>query len=73
AEAVTRSALERRESRGGHTRSDFPRADPEWGTKNVVTRQRDGALALAREPLAEVPAELRPLLAEEPAVAEAAK
>jgi succinate dehydrogenase / fumarate reductase flavoprotein subunit len=64
-EAVTRSALLREESRGGHTREDFPKADPAWGKKNVVTRGRGGTLELRTEPLPEIPPELAPLLAEE--------
>jgi succinate dehydrogenase / fumarate reductase flavoprotein subunit len=64
-EAVTRSALVRTESRGGHTREDYPKADPEWGTKNVVTRKSDGRLALATEPLPSVPSELQSLIGED--------
>jgi succinate dehydrogenase / fumarate reductase flavoprotein subunit len=71
-EAVTRSALIREESRGGHTREDFPKADPEWGTKNVVTRKRDGRLVLTTEPIPAVPAELRALLGEDKPTGEAA-
>ena len=33
---------ERRESRGGHTRDDFPKPDPEFGKVNMVVRARDG-------------------------------
>src|SRR5712692_7751621 len=64
-EAVARAALTRRESRGGHTREDFPKADPEWGKKNVVVRRKDGALQVTTEPLPEIPAELRPLLGDD--------
>ena len=64
-EAVTRSALIREESRGGHTREDFPKPDPEWGSKNVVTRRRDGRLVLATEPLPPVPGELRALIGDD--------
>src|SRR5512132_2153021 len=64
-EAVAMSALTRQESRGGHTRDDFPKPDPEWGKKNVVVRRRDGQLVLTSEPLPEVPAELRPLIGED--------
>ena len=71
-EAVTRSALVREESRGGHTREDFPKTDPEWGTKNVVIRKRDGHLVLATEPIAKVPAELRALLGDDKPSGEAA-
>ena len=64
--ACARSALMRQESRGGQTRDDYPKADPEWGKKNVVTRKRGGQLELATEPLPQIPEELRELvLAEE--------
>ncbi|OLC09558.1 MAG: hypothetical protein AUH39_04375 [Chloroflexi bacterium 13_1_40CM_67_9] len=71
-EAVTRSALVREESRGGHTREDFPKTDAEWGTKNVVIRRRDGRLVLTTEPIAKVPAEMRALLGEDKPTGEAA-
>ena len=35
-ECIAKAALAREESRGGHTRDDFPGPDPEWGTKNLV-------------------------------------
>jgi succinate dehydrogenase / fumarate reductase flavoprotein subunit len=64
-EAVTRSALMREESRGGHTREDFPKPDSAWAKKNIVTRGRGGRLELRTEPLPEVPPELAALLGEE--------
>ena len=39
-EAVAMAALERQESRGGHTRDDFPMTDPYWGGHNVVVEVR---------------------------------
>ncbi|HTH69656.1 MAG TPA: fumarate reductase/succinate dehydrogenase flavoprotein subunit [Candidatus Saccharimonadales bacterium] len=63
--AVTRSALMRQESRGGHTRDDFPKTDAEWGKKNVVTRARGGQLELGTEPLPQMPEELRQLVMSE--------
>jgi len=63
--AVTRSALMRQESRGGHTRDDFPKTDAEWGKKNVVTRARGGKLELETEPLPQMPEELRQLVMSE--------
>lgn len=62
AEAVTRSAIERTETRGGHSRTDHPKADPQWGTVNLVVRKRDGALVLDRTPIPPVPVELSALL-----------
>jgi succinate dehydrogenase flavoprotein subunit len=64
-EAIARSALMREESRGGHTRDDFPKPDPAWGKQNVVVRRREGHLVLAPEALPGVPAELRPLIGED--------
>ena len=44
-EAITRSALERRESRGGHFREDYPDKDAAFGTFNIVVRKgRDGGM-----------------------------
>ena len=37
-ECIAKAALERQESRGGHTRDDFPGPREEWGTKNLVLR-----------------------------------
>ena len=64
AECSAMAALERKESRGGHTREDHPYTDDAWGKINNVQRLRDGALTLTREPLPEMPAELRALLQE---------
>jgi len=62
-EAVTRAALERTESRGAHTREEFPDSDKEWGKVNLIVRQsRGGAVQVAREPLPEMPAELTELM-----------
>ena len=51
-EAITRSALERRESRGGHFRDDYPAKDPAYGGFNILLRRgADGEMQLAREPI----------------------
>ena len=64
---VATGALERRESRGGHTRDDYPKPDPEFGKVNLVQRLDDqGRFTIAPEPLPQMPPELAALF-EEPA------
>ena len=65
AEAVTRSALARRESRGAHSRIDYPGLDDTWGKKHNVVVKKDGLMALVETPVLEMPDELKQLLAEE--------
>jgi succinate dehydrogenase / fumarate reductase flavoprotein subunit len=63
-EAITRAALERKESRGGHTRDDFPGTDPEFSKVNVRVREEDGALVIDHVPLPEMPDDLKVLFEE---------
>jgi succinate dehydrogenase / fumarate reductase flavoprotein subunit len=63
-ECIARAALEREESRGGHTRDDFPDPDPEWGALNLALTWRDEHVHLARQPLPQMPDELRVLFDE---------
>jgi succinate dehydrogenase / fumarate reductase flavoprotein subunit len=60
-ECIAKAALARQESRGGHTRDDFPKTDPEWGTKNLVlTLDSTGeGVDLAEKPLPVMPDELQ--------------
>jgi succinate dehydrogenase / fumarate reductase flavoprotein subunit len=67
-ECIARAALERKESRGGHTRDDFPATDPEWAKVNLIcTRGPDGTVALSRRPLPQMPPELAEIFEEVPA------
>ncbi len=65
AEAIGRSAVERTESRGGHTRNDYPETDPEWGKWNLsLSQNADGSMKLEKTSLPEMPAELATLIEE---------
>jgi succinate dehydrogenase / fumarate reductase flavoprotein subunit len=64
-EAVTRSALERRESRGGHFRDDYPDKDSAFGGFNLVLRKgTDGEMQMTREPIPPLPPELQQIIEE---------
>jgi len=64
-EAVTRAALERKESRGAHFREDLPDKDPALGKVSVVIRKgRGGTMQVGREPIPEMPAELKKIIEE---------
>ena len=64
-EAVTLAAIERKESRGGHTRDDYPKTDPKFAKVNVVVRKIKGELRISQEPLPEMPEELKKLVEEQ--------
>jgi succinate dehydrogenase / fumarate reductase flavoprotein subunit len=52
AECVAQAALERQESRGGHTRDDYPAMSPEWRKVNLIcSLDADGDVTLRRQPM----------------------
>jgi succinate dehydrogenase / fumarate reductase flavoprotein subunit len=64
-EAVARAALERKESRGAHTRHDATGKDAEWGKVNLVIQKgADGAMKIRREPLPALRPDLKAIIEE---------
>jgi len=65
AEAITRSALDRCESRGAHFRDDFPRPDAAQGQFNlVVGKDSDGGMLVRQAPIPEMRADLKQIVEE---------
>jgi succinate dehydrogenase / fumarate reductase flavoprotein subunit len=65
AEAIARSALERKESRGGHFRDDFPEKSAAYAGFNVAVRRgADGAMDVSRIPIAPMREDLRQVIEE---------
>ena len=65
-EAIARSAIERRESRGGHFRDDYPDKSPEFSTFNIaVSESSAGGMQVLRRPIAEMPMELKQVIEEQ--------
>ncbi len=68
-EAIARSAVERKESRGGHFREDFPEKAAEFATFNhTIRRAADGSMQLGRVPLPDMPAELKQVVEEQKSI-----
>ncbi|MBI3725095.1 fumarate reductase/succinate dehydrogenase flavoprotein subunit [bacterium] len=63
-EGITRCALDRKESRGAHSRLDFPKMDPAYAKHNTRVRLVDGQVVVDRKPLPEMPDELKKLFEE---------
>jgi succinate dehydrogenase / fumarate reductase flavoprotein subunit len=64
-EAITRSAIERKESRGGHFREDFPNKDAALGKVNIITKKNpDGTMSVTRRTIPPMPEELQKVIEE---------
>jgi succinate dehydrogenase / fumarate reductase, flavoprotein subunit len=64
-EAITRAAIERKESRGGHFRDDYPDKDPSEGRMNIVLfKDTDGAMQVRRDMIPEMSEHLKQIIAE---------
>ena len=65
-EAITRSAIERKESRGGHFREDYPDKDKALGQINIVVRRGSaGEMQVVRQPIPSMPDELTQIIKEQ--------
>ncbi len=64
-EAIARAGIERKESRGGHFRDDYPAKDPEYAKFNFSLKKvDDGAMQISKVPIPEMPAELKAIIEE---------
>jgi succinate dehydrogenase / fumarate reductase flavoprotein subunit len=64
-EAITLCSLDRKESRGGHFREDFPNKDPEAQKYNsVISKAADGSMKLRREPIPAMREDLKQVIEE---------
>ena len=63
--AVAEAAKERRESRGGHTRLDYPEYDKELGTLNIIIRRGPDGLNIVKSDKKIMPDELQDFVMKE--------
>jgi succinate dehydrogenase / fumarate reductase flavoprotein subunit len=65
AETIALSAIERKESRGGHFREDCPDKTDEFGKVNIMVKDVNGNIQVTRVPLPPIPAELQQVIEEQ--------
>jgi succinate dehydrogenase / fumarate reductase, flavoprotein subunit len=65
-EAIARSAIERRESRGGHFREDYPEKSTAFGSVTIMVRRGyDGTMQVSRIPIPPLPDHLKAVIEEQ--------
>jgi succinate dehydrogenase / fumarate reductase flavoprotein subunit len=65
ADAVTKSAMARTESRGAHSRIDFPDLEKSWGQKHNIIVEEGGEMVRREMPIPPMPDDLKEVLAQE--------
>src|SRR5258708_32278225 len=63
-ECIARCAIERKESRGGHFRDDYPGKSDEFAKVNIITAKSNGEMKIRRDQIKEMPPELKQIIEE---------